>query len=177
MSTKNNDKVKRIVVKSILLSVSMILSYIDSMLPFTFMNFGMKVGLSNIAIVTATILFGVKDGFIIGLLKVLILSVIFGNFLYFVISILAFLISFFSMSVVYYLLNSFCEKYKILIMSAIGGMTHNIVQVIVVYIYLKNNILLNLIPSFSVVGLLLGTMIGIIVNFILKIIRNYEIMR
>ena len=141
------------------------------------MNFGMKVGLSNIAIVMATILFGVKDGFIIGLLKVLILSVIFGNFLYFVISILAFLISFFSMSVVYYLLNSFCEKYKILIMSAIGGMTHNIVQVIVVFIYLKNNILLNLIPSFSVVGLLLGTMIGIIVNFILKIIRNYEIMR
>lgn len=177
MSTKNKNKVKKIVAESILLSVAMILSYVDSILPFTVMNFGMKVGLSNIAIVMAIVLFGIKDSFIIGSLKVLILSVIFGNFLYFVISIIAFLMSFLCMSVVYIMFNLVSNKYGIILMSAIGGMTHNVVQVIVVYIYLKNNILLNLIPSFLVVGFFLGVVIGIIVNFILKIVRNYEIMR
>ncbi len=177
MSTKNKNKVKKIVAKSILLSVAMILSYIDSILPFTVMNFGMKVGLSNIAIVMAIVLFGVKDSFIIGSLKVLILSVIFGNFLYFMISIIAFLLSFLCMSVVYIMFNLANNKYGIILMSAIGGMTHNVVQVIVVFMYLRNSILLNLLPSFLIVGLMLGVVIGVIANFILEIVKKYEIMR
>ena len=65
---------KKIITLSMILCVSLILSYIDSLIPYNFVIPGIKLGLCNIAIIFTLYKFGYKEAILISLIRVLIMG-------------------------------------------------------------------------------------------------------
>ena len=71
---------KKLATLSILISVAMILSYIESLVPPLVAVPGVKVGLSNIATVFALYALGWPYAIIVSVVRVFLSALLFGNF-------------------------------------------------------------------------------------------------
>ena len=60
----------------LLLSFALILSYVESLIPFFFGVPGMKLGLANLAVMLALYLFGTEAAFLLNVLRILRSSVL-----------------------------------------------------------------------------------------------------
>ncbi|MDE6607966.1 MAG: Gx transporter family protein, partial [Lachnospiraceae bacterium] len=63
----------------LLLAFALILSYVESLIPFFFGVPGMKLGLANLAVLLALYLFGGREAFLLNVLRILLSSFLFGN--------------------------------------------------------------------------------------------------
>ena len=64
---------------ALLLSLSLLLSYVESLVPLSFALPGMKLGLANVVIMLAFFHLGKSTGVMISVLRVLLLSFLFGT--------------------------------------------------------------------------------------------------
>ena len=71
-------KTKRLVLLSMLTAVAMILSYVESLLPSVGIP-GVKMGLANIAVIFALFRFGWKEAAALSLVRVVLVSLLFGS--------------------------------------------------------------------------------------------------
>ena len=152
---------------STMLTISIILSYVESLLPIQLYGIGVKIGLANIVTIISIYLLSYHHSLLIGILRVAILSYIFANLIYCQLSLSGFLVSFVIMAVMLKVLNvnicyiNILDKLKILIASIIGSIFHNIAQIIVCYYILGRqsiifNLLFLLIPISCISGLIVG---------------------
>ena len=71
---------KKVAESGMLVALAMIFSYVETLIPFNFGVPGMKLGLANLAVVTALYLMGAGQAFMISLLfRILLISITFGN--------------------------------------------------------------------------------------------------
>ena len=71
-------KTKRLVLLAMLTAVAMILSYVESLLPSVGIP-GVKMGLANIAVIFALFRFGWKEAAALSLVRVVLVSLLFGS--------------------------------------------------------------------------------------------------
>ena len=69
---------KRLVLLAMLTAVAMILSYVESLLPSVGIP-GVKMGLANIAVIFALFRFGWKEAAALSLVRVVLVSLLFGS--------------------------------------------------------------------------------------------------
>ena len=163
---KNSQNVKLFAFSSIILAISVILSYIENLLPSSNLLFGIRIGLSNICVVLGISIIGKNRTFIITILRVFLMSLIFGSLIKFYISMFGFILSFLSMC-----LYSNTENYDIIILSIIGGGTHILGQFIALVLLLNNFNILYILPIYLLMGIVTGLFIGIISKLILNRIK------
>lgn len=147
----------------IFLSISLILSYIEILLPFNVGNIGIKIGLANIVTLVSLQILDTKWTFLINILRVLIIGVLFGNLVRFMLSFSGFLFSFFVMVA---LLRIF--RFSIVTTSIFGGATHNVSQVITLSIITKNTSILLLAPIYAIIGIISGVVVGLLAQILYK---------
>ena len=94
------------------------------------------------------------------------MSLIFGNFIKFYISMFGFILSFTSMC-----LYSNTYNYDIIILSIIGGGAHILGQFIALIVLLNNLNILYMLPIYMLIGIITGLFIGIISKLILNKIK------
>ena len=77
--------------------------------------------------------------------------------------------------VVMYLVNKFFNKYLSLIgISVLGSITYIIIQILVSMVLLNSITLINFIPLLGIIGICTGILVGIISNYMYKLLRgNY----
>ena len=63
----------------ILTTLAMIFSYIDSLISIPIPVPGVRIGISNIAIITVLYIVGVKEAVIVNILRITLTSILFGN--------------------------------------------------------------------------------------------------
>lgn len=90
---------KRIGILSMVLALSLILAYVDILIPYNFVIPGIKLGLANIAILFTLYKFGSKEAICVSLLRVLIMGILFNNGITFLYSLCGCLLSLFVMIV------------------------------------------------------------------------------
>ena len=73
-------KTKKLTVMALTTALAMILSFVESQIPAFVAVPGVKMGLANIAVVFALYKLGWKEAAGISLIRVLLISVLFGNF-------------------------------------------------------------------------------------------------
>ena len=168
----------KIIYFSILLVVSMLLSYVESMLPFQISGVGIKIGLANIVTIVAIFILSYFYAMLIGILRVAVLSYIFGNLIYFQLSLAGFLASFIIMSImlgvfsidIKHIDNNF--TYKIILTSVLGSILHNIAQIIVCYFILgRQAIIFNLLYLLVPVAIVTGIVVGYLSIRVLKLVK------
>ena len=162
-------KAKKVILISLFVSVALIVSLLEYYIPIPIPN--VRLGLSNIIIINSILLFGFKETFFISFLKAILLVIILGNPISFIYNFSAGFTSFVTM----YILNKFCSKYLSLIgISVLGSVSHVMVQILVSMVLLNTRTLINFIPFLGIIGVFTGILVGIISNYMYKILRgNY----
>ena len=165
MSIMSNNIIKkyRLYYSIILLSLSLILSYIEAILPFNTSYLGVKIGLANIVTLISLHILDIKWTLIINILRLTLMGLIFPNVIRFVLSGSGFFISYIVMCILLKVLG-----FSIITTSIFGGVSHNVTQIIVVSIIFMDIYFIQLMPYYIVFGLISGLVVGLISDLLYK---------
>lgn len=159
-------KTKRITLLAMLIAISMILSYLESLLPQIYIVPGIKLGLANIPVMFAIFKLKPTDALIVSGIRILLLSMLFRSFLSFIFSITGGL-----MSIAFMLLCKKINTFSIMGISVIGGVTHNLGQILIAVFIVNTPGLFFYLPILIVAGTLAGIAIGLICNLLVNRIQ------
>ena len=155
---------------AMMIALAMIFSYVETMIPINFGIPGVKLGLANLVIVAAIYVFGGKQAFLISIVRIFLSGFMFGNLASIMYSLAGGLLSLAVM-----LLLKKTDKLSILAVSVMGGICHNIGQLIVAMLVVENLKLIFYVPVLLISGFLTGLLIGIVCRVILPAVkRAYE---
>lgn len=139
----------------LLLAFALILSYVESLIPFFFGVPGMKLGLANLAVLLALYLFGGREAFLLNVLRILLSSFLFGNMSMFFYSAAGGIFSFLVM-----LLMKRVKKFSMIGVSMGGGVFHNVGQVLVAFFVVRTEGIFYYVPALLVMGVVTGGLNG-----------------
>lgn len=147
---------RRVAVIGMYIAVAMICSYIESLIPFGFGIPGVKLGLANLAVLLALYTLGTSSALLVSVLRIVLTGFLFGNAFSILYSLAGGLLSF----LVMWLLSR-TKKLSPVSVSAAGGISHNIGQLIVAAALVENYSVFYYIPLLLPAGLVTGLLIGI----------------
>ena len=154
----------RIALTGILAASALILGLVESMLPTSFLPVpGIKLGLSNIAVLFAVYFIGKKEGFAVMTVKVLLSAILYAGINGLIYSASGALFSF---GVICLLIRFRC--FSVVGVSAAAGTVHNVGQLFAAIILLKTGMLIGYLPVLIISGCITGVLTGLITAFILK---------
>lgn len=159
---------KKISIYGIMIALALILSYVEAQIPAFVAVPGMKLGLTNLVVVVTLYLLGSKSAMAINIVRIIIVSILFGNTLSFAFSIAGGMLS----TLVMILLKK-TYKFSTVGVSAAGGISHNIGQIIVAMFTLGTNAIAWYLMILWISGVFSGTLIGVIGGIITTRIREY----
>ena len=145
----------RIAYLGIFLALTLILSYVEALIPIPYMIPGMKLGLANLAVVCALYYFDPKEALAVNVLRILIVGILFGTGYSLIYSLAGGILSFFAMLIVIKIL-----KLSVIPVSVTGGLFHNIGQIIAAAILLHTSYIVYYLPALLVAGVVTGALIG-----------------
>lgn len=128
----------------------------------------LRIGLGNIFIITGLILFGFKDGLLIGISKSVISSIFLGTLLTpgFFMSLTGTVLS---IAVMYILLKYMRKVVSVIGISITGAVFHNLGQFLVILFIMKfHESIIYQIPPVLVLGVITGLIIGLITKIFIK---------
>ena len=151
---------------SLAVTLALILSFIESRIPAFVAIPGVKVGLANIVVIFALYKFGTKSAIAISLVRILLVSVLFGSTVSLFYSISGALLSFASML----LLKKLTPLTEVSI-SVAGGVMHNVGQIIAASIILETNVVIYYLPFLLLSGTVAGIAVGVAAALLIKRIK------
>lgn len=151
---RNNTR--RLTYLALTVSFALILSFIESRIPAFVAIPGIKMGLANIAVIFTLYKFGIKEAAAVSLVRVVLVSMLFGSPISMLYSIAGAVLSLTGM----YLLKRFTPLSEIAV-SVIGGVAHNVGQIIMASIMLGTNVVGYYLPFLLLSGTLAGIAVGI----------------
>ncbi len=123
---------KRIATMGMLVGIAFVLSYVEALFPFSIGLPGAKIGLANLAVLAALYLLGEKEAFGIALVRLILVAFTFGNLAAFLYSLGGMVCSYTGMVIL-----KKCKLFSIIGVSCVGGVLHNIGQLLVAFFILK----------------------------------------
>lgn len=142
---------------SLLVIVAIALSLIESQIPVYLFLPGLKLGISNIVILTLFPFFGFRKLLSFTLIKICVTSFLLGAFSIFLFSLAGGLLSFFAM---YFTQRCFPKTITIYSLAIIGAVMHNIGQTLFAIWYLDAVQLVYYIPFLMMTSCLTGLLTG-----------------
>ena len=141
---------------ALLTALAMVLSWLESMLPLPAAAPGMKLGLTNLVVLFALYRMGPRPAAAISLVRVLLVSMTFGNAYSFAYSLAGAAVS---LAVMLALKRT--GRFSILGVSIAGGVGHNLGQILVAAAVLGDAVIWYL-PVLLVSGVAAGAAIGVV---------------
>ena len=165
------NKTKRITFLGLCASVAMILSYIEFLLPPLFSAVpGIKMGLANIIIIFILYKFGIASAFAVSGVRLVLVTLLFGNVMTLLYSTVGALLSLVLMSIAKRI-NFFSQVG----VSIIGGVAHNAGQILVAMLVMETAEIGYYMIVLTVSGTIAGILIGLAGSAVLHGMRKVEI--
>ena len=156
-------KTQKLTVMALTTAIALVLSFIESQIPAFVAVPGVKMGLANIAIVYALYRLGWKEAAFISLIRVVLVSLLFGSAASFLYSLAGAVLSLLGMA-----LLKKTGKFTEIVVSVAGGVLHNIGQIAMASIILETDALRYYLPFLLVSGILAGVVIGLISGILIR---------
>lgn len=163
------EGVKRMVFLSLLVSIGLGLSIIESMLPVPFIAPGAKLGLSNMVTLITLVVFGFKDALAIGAIRSIAFALITGSVTSLFYSLSASILSCISMSIIY---SGFNSIFSLIGVSIFGALAHNFAQVMVASLMMRNFRIFSYLPVLLLTSLFTGYFVGLASIFTVKGLKS-----
>ena len=155
-----------------MIAFSMILSYIESLVPFYFGAPGIKLGLANFIIILMLYSRNIREALLINLVRIVLSGFLFRSMFSILYSLSGGLLSFVIM-----LLARKSGLFDLTGVSICGGISHNIGQLLIAMYVVHTAGVLYYIPILLIGGLVTGLLIGVIATQVLKRMpRNGELL-
>ncbi len=166
-----NDRTKKIAYLGLITAVALILSYIESLFPPIWAAVpGIKMGLPNVAIIFLLYRFGFKEAIGVSLIRVFVVSLLFGNVMS-----LAYSLAGAVLSLVIMALLKKTNAFSLVGVSVAGGVSHNLGQIIVAMLIMETAEIGYYMIVLAVTGTLAGVFIGLAGAVLLKYMKNVRI--
>ena len=150
-------KTKKLTVMALLTAVAMILSYVESLLPSLAAIPGVKMGLANIAVVFALYKLGWREAALISLVRVALVSLLFGSIASLFYSLAGAALSLAGMGPM-----KKSGVFSPVAVSVAGGVLHNAGQIGMACLLLETTALRYYLPFLVLSGTLAGVVIGLL---------------
>ena len=141
----------------------MVLSYLESRIPTFVAIPGIKIGLANIAVIFALYKFGIKEALTISLVRVFLISLLFGSPVSLIYSLSGATLSLSCMI----LLKTLTPLTEVGV-SVVGGIMHNVGQIIAASILLSTNVVVYYLPFLILSGTIAGIAVGVVSALLVK---------
>lgn len=151
----------------LLIALAMVLSYVEFLIPFSVAVPGVKLGLANIVVVFALFRLGKTEAFIISMLRVLLMTFMFGNAFALAYSLSGAVLSF---AVMLLLIKT--GRFGPVGVGIGGGVSHNIGQILCAMVLLDTKQIIYYLPILFVSGTIAGIVIGIISGILMDRIKQ-----
>ena len=158
-------KLNKLIFLSVLVSVGLALSVLESAIPLPIAFPGAKLGLSNMVVLVTLVVFGFKDGITVAMLKSVVLILVTGSVSSFIYSFSGAVLS----CIIMYIGNRFFSKvFSLIGISILGALAHNFAQVTVASLIMNNMRIYTYLPFLMLVSLFSGYFVGLTSSFIIK---------
>lgn len=151
----------------LLCAAAIILGYVESLFPVFVGVPGMKIGLPNLAVVMVLYLYSWKEAMAVSFVRILVIGFLFGNAFSIAFSLAGGILSLLCMEAARRFLELSCTG-----VSMIGGVTHNLGQILVAMVVVENVRVGYYFSILAVTGLVTGILIGILAAELVKRIRR-----
>ncbi len=146
---------RRLALMALLTAVAMILSYVESLLPSPGVP-GVKIGLANIAVIFALYRFGWKEAAAVSLVRVGMVSLLFGS-----LGALFYSLAGAVLSLAVMVLLRRLDRFSPVGVSVARGVAHNAGQVLMAMVLLETQRLIWYLPVLVLSGLAGGILVGL----------------
>lgn len=153
-------KAKRLALCGLLTALALVLSYLESLVPLGSLSFfvpGVKLGLPNLAILFALYRLGFKEAAVISLVRVLLVSLLFGN-----VFSLAYSAAGAALALAVMGLLRRSGKFGTAGVSVAGAVAHNVGQILVAMAVLETGAIAAYLPVLLLTGTAAGVAIGLV---------------
>jgi len=161
-----NKKTLQLTTMAFVIAFAMILSFVESRIPAFVAIPGVKVGLANIAVIFTLYKLGVKEAITVSIIRVLLISMLFGSPVSLIYSISGATLSLATMI----LLKKLTPLTEVTI-SVTGGVMHNVGQIAAASFMLSTNVVMYYLPFLLVSGTIAGVVVGIASAILIKRIK------
>lgn len=162
--------VKKMTNFGLLTALAFILSYVESILPLQLPVPGMKLGLANIVVVTALYCWREKEALALSAIRILLVSLTFGNMAAMMYSFAGGMLSLAMMILIKK--TGWLDEIGV---SIIGGIFHNVGQILTAMLILETEQILYYLPVLIISGVVTGTLIGIAGGELIKRIKKWTV--
>lgn len=165
------DIITRMAVLGLLTAMALILSYVESLLPPILTAVpGIKIGLPNIIIILLLYKSGYKAAATVSFIRVFLLALLFGSMMTFAYSLAGAMLSL--------TLMALCKRFDVFStvgVSIVGGVTHNLGQILVAIALFDTVQLGYYMIVLAVTGTIAGIFIGLAGSLLLRRLEKFSI--
>lgn len=152
---KKKSSAQKVALYGVLIALAMVLSYVDMLIPFPVGIPGVKPGLANLVVFLALYTMTAREALLISMVRILLVSITFGNGSAFLYSMAGGILSFLVMCIF--------QKKDFLLpagVSIAGGIAHNVGQLLMAAVILENGAVFTYFPVLLAAGCITGGIIG-----------------
>ncbi len=162
-------RLNKLIFLSLLVSIGLALSVLESLIPLPITIPGAKLGLSNMVILVTLVIFGFKEAIVVGILKSIVLVLITGSISSLMYSLSGAILSCIIMAIVY---KFFTNIFSLIGVSIFGAVAHNFAQVSVAAIMMYNARIYSYLPILLLTSLFTGYFVGLSSIYISKNLKK-----
>lgn len=159
---------KKVAVYGMLVALAFLLSYVETLIPFSFAIPGIKLGLANLVVITALYCLGEKGAFVISIVRIMLTGLTFTSLSVMLYSLGGGLLSFLCM-----VLAKRLAPLGITGVSVLGGVAHNLGQLLVAALVVRTGSLMYYFPALLAAGTVAGALIGILGGLVTERLRPF----
>ena len=159
---------KRVALGGMLVAVAFMFSYLELLIPISFGIPGIKLGLANLVILSCMYVMQPLEVFVILIARILLSGFLFGNMTMMIYSLAGGILSF--------LIMLFVKKTQVFSMigaSMLGGVFHNIGQVITAMPVVSNVRIITYLPVLLLSGVITGLLIGMLSKKCVPVVKRF----
>jgi len=163
------NKTRKTAVLGLLAACAIVLSYVEMLLPPIWAAVpGIKMGLTNIVILFVLYKFSLKYAAAISLTRLLVVLLLFGNFMTFAYSLAGAVLSLVIMAIL-----KKTGWFSMVAVSIAGGISHNLGQVLVAMAVLQTKEIGYYMIALSVSGIVAGMIVGLVSALLIRYIDKF----
>lgn len=159
-------KAKKIALLGVLCAVAMVMSYLETFIPTP--HPAIKIGLPNVIIIFILYKIGIKEAVAVSLIRVLLVSIIFGSLG----SSLPYSLAGAALSLAVMILLKQFKVFSTISVSIVGGIMHNVGQIIVSCIIMGTSEIAYLLPALAITAIISGSLVGIAGHLLIKKVKK-----
>ena len=162
-------KAKRVTFLGLSIALAMILSFVESQIPALVAIPGIKVGLPNIVMVFLLYRVGWKETVLVSIIRIILVSMLFGNIQTMTFSIAGAVLSLLGM-----ILFKALRGFSCIAVSIMGGILHNVGQILAAILWTSTAQIAYYLPVLLISGTVAGTLIGILGGMMVKRMEKWR---